>query len=151
MKHLSFIVLLSLLLFNVNAQIENPVKWSYTAIKIADKMYEIHLTASLDNKWHIYSQNAGEGPEPTTVIFEKNPLIKLDGKVKEQGKLEKEYDKNFKSELRFFSNKVDFVQKVKFKSPTTTIIKGSISYMVCNDKKCLPPKSVPFSIKIDKK
>ncbi len=151
MKQFFLLTLLSVFLLNASAQIENPVKWMYSAKKTGDKTYEIHITATLDNKWHIYSQNAGEGPEPTTLTFDKNPLVKLDGKVLEQGKLEKEYDNNFKSELRFFSNKVDFVQKIKLKSSAATILKGSVSYMVCNDKKCLPPKEVPFSIKIDGK
>jgi hypothetical protein len=133
------------------AQIESPVKWSYTAKRISDKVYEIHMTATLDPKWHIYAQDAGEGPEPTTFNFLKNPLIKLDDKVKEIGKLEKEYDPNFRSELKFYSNRVDFVQRVKLKSSASTILKGTVSYMVCNDKKCLPPKEVPFSVKLSGK
>ena len=130
------------------AQIENPVKWTYTSKKIADKTYELHMTATLDGKWHIYAQNAGEGPEPTTFSFTKNPLVKLDDKVKEVGKLEKMYDPNFKSELKFYSSKVDFVQRVKVKSAAATVVKGTVSYMVCNDRKCLPPKEIPFSIKV---
>ncbi len=130
------------------SQMLNPVKWTYTAKKLSDKMYEVHLNAVLDNKWHIYAQDAGEGPEPTTFIFNPNPLIKLDGKVKEVGTLEKQFDPNFNSTLKFYSNKVDFVQRVKLKSTANTVLKGKISYMVCDDKKCLPPKEVPFSVKL---
>lgn len=130
------------------AQIENPVKWSYTAKKISDKVYDVYVTATLDPKWHIYAQEAGEGPEPTSLMFGKNPLVKLDGKVKEEGKIEKEYDENFKSVLKFYSNKVSFVQRVKLKSSVSTVIKGSINYMVCNDRKCLPPKEIPFAVKL---
>ncbi len=130
------------------AQMLNPVKWTYTAKKISDKTYEIHATAVLENKWHIYAQEAGEGPEPTTFTFSPNPLVKLDGKVKEQGKLEKMYDPNFKSTLKFYANKVDFVQKVKLKSSTATLLKGKVMYMVCDDKKCLPPKEVAFSVSL---
>ena len=133
------------------AQIENPVKWSYTAKKISDKVYEVYITANLDPKWHIYAQEAGEGPAPTTISFAKNPLIKTDGKVKEVGSLEKEYDKNFGSVLKFYSTKVTFVQKIKLKTNIATVLKGSVNYMVCNDRKCLPPKDVPFSIKLEGK
>lgn len=133
------------------AQIENPVKWSYMAKKVGEKVYDVYITATLDNKWHIYAQDAGEGPEPTSLSFTKNPLINLDGKVKEEGKLEKEYDKNFGSTLRFYSNKVSFVQRVKLKSAASTVLKGSINYMVCNDRKCLPPKEFPFTVKVDGK
>jgi len=75
-------------------------------------------------------------------------LVKLDGKVKEVGKMEKQYDPNFKSTLKFYGGKVDFVQRVKLKSTAATVIKGKINYMVCDDKKCLPPKEVPFSVKL---
>ena len=130
------------------AQIENPVKWTFTAKKVSAKEYDVYMTATLDNSWHIYAQDAGEGPEPTSFSFTKNPLISLDGKVKEVGKLEKEYDKNFGSTLKFYANKVTFVQRVKAKTAAPTVLKGTVNYMVCNDRKCLPPKDVDFSVKL---
>lgn len=133
------------------AQIENPVKWSYTAKKISDKVYELHITANLEPKWHIYAQDAGEGPSSTEVNFTKNPLVVMDGKVKEVGNLEKEYNTIFGSVLKFYHSKVTFVQKVKLRSNVATVVKGSVNYMVCNDKRCLPPKDLQFSIKIDGK
>jgi DsbC/DsbD-like thiol-disulfide interchange protein len=132
----------------VNAQISNPVKWTYTAKKIADKTYELHLTATIDGNWHLYAQDAGEGPEPTTISFTSNPLISFEGKVMEVGKQEKSYDKNFNSVLKYYARQVDFVQKVKVKSSVATVVKGTVMYMVCNDRQCLPPKEVPFSINI---
>lgn len=148
-----FTLFLSMVLFvaAANAQIENPVKWSYTAKKISDKTYELHMTANIDANWHLYAQDAGDGPEPTTISFINNPLVKLDGKIKESGDLEKSYDPNFKSTLKFYSKQVDFIQKVKVKSSSNTLVKGTITYMVCNDRKCLPPKEIPFSIKVDGK
>ena len=135
-------------MLSASAQMENPVQWSYSAKKIADKTYELHITANLEGKWHIYAQDAGEGPVPTEFSFTTNPLVKMDGKVREVGKLEKSYDPNFKSVLKYYGSKVDFVQKVKLKSNTTTLVAGTVTYMVCNDKKCLPPKDVPFSVKV---
>ena len=138
----------SIIMLSASAQMENPVQWSYSAKKIADKTYELHITANLEGKWHIYAQDAGEGPVPTEFSFATNPLVKMDGKVKEVGKLEKSYDPNFKSVLKYYGSKVDFVQKVKLKSNATTVVAGTVTYMVCNDKKCLPPKDVPFSVKV---
>ncbi len=152
MKKFTLILSVLVLFFAVaNAQIENPVKWNYSAKKIGDKTYELHITANIDGNWHLYAQDAGEGPEPTTISFVNNPLVKLDGKVKESGELEKSYDPNFRSTLKFYSKQVDFIQKVKVKSSANTLVKGSVTYMVCNDRKCLPPKEIPFSIKIDGK
>lgn len=143
----TFLVLMVMAGF-VQAQINNPVTWTYSAKKIADKVYEIHITANIDGNWHLYAQDAGEGPEPTTFSFTTNPLITFDGKVKEVGKLEKSYDKNFNSVLKYYAKKVDFVQKVKVKSSVATVLKGSVNFMVCNDRQCLPPKDVSFSVKL---
>ena len=148
MKKIFLASLLILLAGYANAQINNPVKWTYTAKKIADKTYELHMTATIDGNWHLYAQDAGEGPEPTTFTFTANPLIKFDGKIKEVGKLEKSYDKNFKSVSKYYGNKVDFVQKVKVKSSIATVVKGTVNFMVCNDRQCLPPRDVPFTIKV---
>jgi thiol:disulfide interchange protein DsbD len=130
------------------AQINNPVTWTYTAKKIADKTYELHMTASIAGNWHLYAQDAGKGPEPTTFVFTPNPLVKLDGKVKELGKQEQTFDKNFNSTLKYYAGKVDFVQNVKVKSATATVVKGLVNFMVCNDRQCLPPRDVPFTINI---
>ena len=131
-----------------NAQINNPVIWTYTAKKIADKTYELHMTATIGANWHLYAQDAGKGPEPTTFVFTPNPLVKLEGKVKEIGKQEQSFDKNFNSTLKYYASKVDFVQKIKVKSATATVVKGVVNFMVCNDRQCLPPRDVPFTINI---
>ncbi len=148
-KIFTFIALLFAL--GLQAQVENPVQWSFSAQPSGNKQYVVHLTATIQNKWHIYAQDAGEGPAPTVVTFALNPLVQLEGSIQEIGKLETVFDKNFNSNLRYYSNKVDFVQKIKIKSSASTILKGTIGYMVCNDRKCLPPKEIPFSIKLTSK
>ena len=134
-----------------NAQINNPVTWTYAAKKIADKTYELHMTATIDGNWHLYAQAAGKGPEPTTFSFTPNPLIKFEGNVKEIGKQLQSFDKNFNSILKYYGKKVDFVQRVKIKSLRKTVVKGVVNFMVCNDRQCLPPRDVPFTIDIDGK
>ena len=148
MKKLILGLFLLMFAVAVQAQINNPVKWTYTAKKTGDKTYELHLTATIDGNWHLYAQDAGKGPEPTVISFTTNPLITFDGKAKEVGKLEKSFDKNFNSVLKFYGNKVDFVQKIKVKSAIATVVKGSVSFMVCNDRQCLPPRDVPFTINV---
>jgi hypothetical protein len=38
------------------SQAQDAVKWNFTAKKIADKTYEIHLIPSVQSPWHIYSR-----------------------------------------------------------------------------------------------
>ncbi len=144
------ILVMMLLMFTalVNAQIINPVKWDHTAVKIDSKTYELHLNAIIDDSWHMYAQDAGEGPEPTTISFTINPLISFDGKVKEVGKLQSAYEKYFRSISRYYEKNVDFVQKIKLRSSAATVVNGKIRFVVCNERKCLPAKEVPFSIRV---
>lgn len=146
-----FLSLLLLTGYVAGAQMANPVKWNYTIVKVSDKVYDVKVIATIDKGWHLYAQDAGEGPEPTTFTFESNPMFKLDGKVREIGKLRKEYDPNFDSELKFYSNEVTFVQRITMRSNVATVVKGNVNFMVCNDRKCLPPKDVPFTVKVPAK
>ena len=125
----------------------NPVTWTFTSKKIADKTYELHLTASIQAGWHLYSQTQPEDaiPEPTTLTFSKNPLVTLDGKAREDGKMVTFKDPNLGSANQY-SSKVDFVQTVKLKASAKTVVNGNVKFQTCNDEKCLPPKTVNFSI-----
>ncbi len=131
------------------AQTKDVVKFSYEAKKKANGEYDILITASLQKPWHIYSQNTEKGgPLPTKINFSPNPLLTLQGKVKEEGKLEKVFDENFKKNVLYYSNKVVFVQTVKLKGKVQTNITGNIKYMVCDDEMCLPPTKKSFDIKL---
>jgi hypothetical protein len=131
-----------------SAQNINPVSWSFTSKKLGDKEYEIQMLATIQQGWHLYSQSqpADAIAQPTSFQFNKNPLLDMSGKVKEVGKLEKFKDKTLDVSANQYSNKVLFVQKVKMKGKAKTNITGKLEFQTCNDEKCLPPKSVNFSI-----
>jgi len=146
-KH--FIAVCALLITATSfAQSLNPVSWSFTSKKINDKEYEIHMVATMEPGWHLYSQNQPKDAiaEPTSFSFNKNPLIELNGKVKEVGKMEKFTDKDLGVSANQYSNKVSFVQKVKLKGKAKTNVTGTLRFQTCNDEKCLPSKTVNLSI-----
>ncbi|AWO01996.1 hypothetical protein DLD77_09965 [Chitinophaga alhagiae] len=130
------------------AQEENPVKWDFSAKNVGGQVYEVTATATIERGWHLYAQEAGEGPIPTSIKFTKNPLVTVAGKPKEQGKLHKAFDKNFNSELKYYENTVSFVQKVTVKGKAATKLKGSVEFMVCDDHQCLPPTEIPFTVNL---
>ncbi len=147
MKQLIFFAILSIFTISAFAQIKTPVTWSFTAKKIDAKTYEIHLTANIEKDWHVYSQTTpAGGPVATSINFTKNPLIIIDGSAKEIGKLEQHMEPLFGVDVKQFSNSIDFVQKVKLKAPVKTQISGTVEFMVCNDRECLPPTEKKFSI-----
>lgn len=139
------------ILFSValSAQSASPVKWTYSAKKIADKTYEVHITATVGGDWHIYSQNVGvDGPVPTAFTFTKNPLISMNGKPKEVGKVIKKNEEVWGGTVNYYEKTVDFVQIVKVRGTAKTNLTGKVEFMVCNDEKCLPPAEVDFSVNI---
>ena len=133
----------------VNGQ-QSPVSWTFTAKKIDEKTFEVHMTANVQAGWHVYSTIQPDDAIviPTDFQFNNNPLLTLDGKLKEQGKLEKFRDEKLDISANQYSNKVDFVQVVKLKSRIKTSLVGTVEYQTCDDKKCLPPKKVSFNISL---
>lgn len=133
----------------VNAQSDKAVKWAYSAKKIADKTYEVHMTATISGDYHMYAQNAGvEGPLPTKFTFVKNPLAAPDGKVKEVGKMVKKNEEVWGGTVNYYEKTVDFVQVVKLKGNVKTNLAGSVEFMVCNESQCLPPSTVDFKVPV---
>jgi thiol:disulfide interchange protein DsbD len=147
MKKIMLFGMVVLFALNASAQRLNPVKWTFEAVKKSDKQYEVIITANIESPWHIYSQFA-KNPLPIKISIKKNPLVQISGKIKELGSLEKNFDKNIKSEVAYFTNKVQFVQTINLKVASKTSLSGEVEYMVCNDERCLPPAKVPFDVTI---
>jgi hypothetical protein len=128
----------------------NPVSWNFTAKKVADKTYEIHMTATIQNNWHLYSQLQPDDAiaNPTTFTINPNPLFTLEGKIKEVGRMEKFHDAKLDLSANQYSNTVDFVQVIKLKGNAKTNFSGTVEFQTCNDERCLPPKTVTYNVSI---
>ena len=141
------LIICSIVISTATFSQSDVVDWKFESKKLADNKYEVKLIAMVKNPWHIYSTTTPDGgPLPTKISFTKNPLTVFDGKLKEVGKLETHFEEVFDIDTKFFNNKVEFVQVVNLKGNAKTNIAGTVEFMACNDKECLPPKSVPFSI-----
>ena len=127
------------------AQIQDPVKWSFEVEAVDENEVDLIIHANIDEGWHLYSQNVEGGPVPTSFTFFDNENIKLKGNVSE-GEPHEEYDPNFETVLKFFDKQVDFKQRIKLLSEETTLLKGELSFMVCNDVMCLPPEWVDIEV-----
>jgi thiol:disulfide interchange protein DsbD len=128
---------------------ESLVKWSFAAKKKDPKTYEVVASAMLPKTWHIYSQTTPKGgPVATKITFKTNPLLILTGDPKESGALKTMHDQVFDVDVKYFNDKVDFVQLVKLKTAATTSVSGTVEYMICNDEKCLPPTKQNFDVKL---
>jgi len=149
MRQIAFSICM-LLALKAGAQVKTPVQWNYTVNKLSANTYELHIKASIEKGWHMYSQTTpAGGPVPTVVKFSRNPLVSLSGPAKEVGKLEQHHEKMFGVDVKQFSNSVDFVQTVVLKKPVKTKVNGSVEFMVCNDQECLPPSTITFTLSLD--
>jgi len=123
--------------FQTNAQLLEPVKWTYSVEQSSPSEATLILTASIDNKFHLYSQYInGDGPLPTIFTFNRSPDYELVGKTSEPNAKE-EYEPVFEMNLKVFDKKAVFKQKIRIKNKNPFRISGNVSYMTCDDTQCL--------------
>jgi len=83
---------------------------------------------------------------PTKIEWVKNPLVILSGSTKEIGRKEK-YENKEAGIVQFqYGAACEFVQALTLKAKVKTNMAGLITYQVCTDKMCLPPKTVEFKV-----
>jgi hypothetical protein len=147
MKRITLSIVLLLACTALKAQILTPVHWSYAAKKTSATEAVVFMKASIDEGWHVYSQTVKEGgPVKTTFTFPASKEYTLMGKTIEPTPVTR-YEKAFSMDVSFFEHEVVFQQKVKLKAGKATV-KGTLEYMTCNDKQCLPPDDIEFSIPV---
>jgi len=140
-----YAILFLLIGFVSFSQVYEPIKWRYESEKVAEQEYNLIFTATIETNWALYSQFIEDGgPIPTSFDFDKNESIEFIGKVEEddENKVTKK-DPVFDMVLSKFFDKAVFKQRIKLKKEDVTI-KGTLSYMTCDDTKCLPPADDPF-------
>lgn len=129
------------------AQLEDPVSWTYAAKKVSKTEAVVFIKATLEEKWHIYSQTTKPGgPTRTVFTFSPSKDYTLVGKTIEPKPILK-FEKVFNMSVPYFEDEVVFQQKVKLNKPTA-VVKGKVEYGVCDDKSCLPPTELAFSVAI---
>lgn len=132
-------------LFQLQAQIETPVKWDIKLEDSKSSEKSITFSATIDKGWHLYDMNLPEGgPVSTSFTFTELEGAELTGNVVADRQPAKIFDNNFQMELSWYENAVVFTQKLKVTDPNKLKIAGEVEYMVCNDETCLPPEREDF-------
>jgi len=147
-KIVTGLLLLGLLPIFTISQVLTPVKWSFSVDQPKPGEATLLLIANIDPNWHLYSQDIPpNGPIPTSFRFNKSADYMLVGNVMEPKPIV-ENDPNFDMVLKYFSDKPVFRQKIKVLSSKDFSITGSLEFMCCDDKQCIPPEEVEFSFNI---
>jgi len=132
------------------SKIFDPVSWSGSVNKLSDDEYELVMDATVEKKWHLYSQKSygDDGPFPTEFLFiDAGKGYETIGKVQESETTEV-FDKVFNKKISFYEGKGTFTQKIKVTDKNAKEITAEVVFMVCDDEKCLPPtaKEIKFDL-----
>ena len=136
----------------LSAQVLKPVKWEITYKKVSEGVYDIICKATIEASWHLYDTKLPEGgPLSTTfnIDDEETSGIQLVGEFKATTKAETEYSDAFDMELRYFSETVTFVQRVKLTAPKAKLV-GYVEFMACTGGQCTPPTEEEFEFELKK-
>ena len=148
LKSFTFSALLLISMAIVNAQVLEPVSWTFKSEKKSDTGYEIIMTASIDDTWHLYAMDIPEGgPIATSFKFDTLEFYTLDGKPVAVNEPEVKFDNSFGMDIGMHSGTAEFRQKITVnKLPVT--VSGIVTFMSCDDSQCLSPRDVEFSVVI---
>jgi len=121
------------------------VTWSFTYKPAANGTALVEMTAHVGEGWHIYATKLENdlGPIPTTIRFTPSGSYTLIGPVSEPVP-EEVFDPNFEMQVRYHSGDPLFTQLVRANGKAR--VTGEVEFMACNDKTCLPPEVVTFSL-----
>ncbi len=127
--------------------IHNPVSWTADVQKTGGTEYTVNFKAVIEKGWAIYSQFVDDGgPIPTSLTFTTDENFQVSGKATETSthKIEGD-DPFFGMKVTKFKEDAIFSQKLTVKDPSKPIT-GYLTFMTCNDERCLPPTDVNFRI-----
>ncbi len=140
------LIIFVLLGSTANAEIFDPVSWQFSQTKISENKVELQFTASIDEGWHLYSQDIEESPPATTFSF----IINGDTSIimVEEPESLQEYDPNFDMILKYFKDEVVFKYNIDISNLKNHTIDGYIDFMLCDEAQCLPPDYIEFSFEV---
>jgi thiol:disulfide interchange protein DsbD len=134
----------------------NPVEWKIEgaparAVKPGAR-FNLNLIAQVESGWHLYSTKPLEGgPIPTRIWLAEGQPFELGGAIKSDPP-ETIHDPNFDMEVEFYEGQAEFSLPIHVASgapDSARKLQIMASYQACNDKMCLPPKTVAIEAAVE--
>jgi thiol:disulfide interchange protein DsbD len=128
------------------AQGENPITWSLAAsrnLKVKPgAQFEVVVTATIDEGWHLYALSQGPPVIPTRITLPAGQRFSLAAPpVGPDPK--REHDPNFGMETEFYDTSAAFTVPI-LAAPDTPggrqRVEVHVRFQTCNDRLCLPPR-----------
>ncbi|MEC8758116.1 MAG: cytochrome c biogenesis protein CcdA, partial [Bacteroidota bacterium] len=126
----------------------DPVQWDLALHADEGNAATIVATAVIEEGWHVYSHDNDplDGPIPTAFTIATEGV--------EVGDLrectpEVHYDPNFDKDVKSFEGTVRWALDVSWTGDRPETIDGLLTYMTCDDTKCIFPPDVEFYLALD--
>ncbi len=128
----------------------DPVTWSFRSESLGEGVYDLYITAEIEDPWHMYAiEQEKAGPIPTSINFTKNDNYALIGDIEELSEAVIKYDEGFQFDVGAYYKEAKFKQKIKVLSGDEVKIEGAIEYQCCDDETCLPPFEKEFVFRLE--
>jgi len=140
-------ILLSLLLLGVSTSYgQNKVKWG---LDFDYNRNVLQLKGEIEEGWHLYSSMTPPeaGPIPVEIKTKKSRGFRIKGRFVEKYDAVKTFDANFDSDVFIFEENYLAEQHIKLKK--NSLVNLTVTFMICNDERCLPPIDEILSIKLN--
>jgi thiol:disulfide interchange protein DsbD len=133
----------------------DPVAWRLqnapaTPVKPGGR-FNVKLQAAVQEGWHLYSlKPIADGPLPTRIWIAEGQPFSLAGAV-QAPEPQVIQDATFGMEVELYEGEAVFALPVKVASgaaPGAQRLVVSASYQSCNNKICLPPKTVKVEVQV---
>jgi thiol:disulfide interchange protein DsbD len=139
----------ALLALSLSAAPPDPVAWKLQDAPAkpvkAGARFTVKLVAQIQEGWHLYSmKEAADGPIATRIWLGRGQAFQLAGPIK-AAEPQVIQDPNFNMEVELYEGEADFTLPVRTARGAPAGVHNLVvnaSYQSCNDKICLPPKTV---------
>ena len=122
----------------MQAQIIDPVKWTFAIEDVNETEFDVVATATIDPMYHIYSTKMPDlGPLPTVFSFEPSDKFEVVGEARDVTEGHVIYDDIFEVEYPEFSGTATFAQTLRKLTDEPFDVVGELSYQACKDGQCV--------------
>jgi Disulphide bond corrector protein DsbC len=132
-----------------------PVQWkafvvSATPVKAGAKT-TIALSGEVQQGWHVYAESQpARGPIPLRIALDENQVARIRGKIVGTSPT-KRHDKSFGLETQLYLG--DFTLRIPVEVERSSIGKQiiplNVRFQACNDRTCLPPRTIHLSVPVE--
>jgi hypothetical protein len=133
------------------------VEWSLTPPKAntpvkAGAKVAVSVKAQIAQGWHLYSlKKMEDGPIPTTIRLPDGQPFRLAGEIDAPAPMHK-YEEAFQADVEYYEGTVEFtlpVEAGRDAKPGAASLLVSARYQACDNRQCLPPRTVKLELPLE--